>query len=292
MRPSRTATYGCVTWTISTGYLEAVGNRVVRGRGFTESDTVGAPQVVLIDEALERQFFPDGDAIGAEVNGVPSGTWATIVGVTEGMHVGALGETPLPVLYQPVAQMPSVIAFRGAGTGIAIRATGDPSALLDFVTGVAREVDPNVPLHNVRPLVDDISISVAQPRFFTAALGLFAVLALSTAVLGLYGVLTYAVERRRPEFAVRRALGATGSHVVGLVMRRGAAMAVAGLCAGLGAAALGARLMRALLFGVTPADPASYVITTCLVLSVVAIASWQPVRRALDVDPAVALRSD
>jgi putative ABC transport system permease protein len=119
---------------------------------------------------------------------------------------------------------------------------------------------------------------------------LFAALALSTALLGIYGVLAYAVERRRTEFGVRRALGATERHIIALVMRRGLQLAGVGIIAGLSGAALGARMMQSLLYGITAADPMSYAGAAALILTIVLLASWQPVRRAIRVDPARALR--
>jgi len=126
----------------------------------------------------------------------------------------------------------------------------------------------------------------------TVVLGLFAALALSTALLGIYGVLAYAVERRRTEFGVRRALGATERHILALVMRRGLLLAGVGTLAGLVGAALGARLMQSLLYGITAADPTSYVAAAALILTIVLAASWLPVRRAVQIDPARALRVD
>jgi len=280
-----------VSQPISADYLKAIGTRVVKGRGFTADDTISAPKVALIDELVARKHFPDGDAIGQQLLSVGRDPW-TIVGIVQTIRVGALGDSPSPVLYFPAEQLNEFIGYGRSGGGIAIRTAGDPEELIGFVRDVAREVDRTVPLFNVRPLNDDIALSVAQPRFFTVVLVLFAALALSTALLGIYGVLAYAVERRRTEFGVRRALGATERHIVALVMRRGLLLAGVGAIAGLAGAALGARLMQSLLYGVTAADPASYAGAAALILSIVLAASWLPVRRAIRIDPARALRVD
>jgi len=260
----------------------------VKGRGFAETDTASSEKVILIDEALERLYFPRGDAIGQQIAWARD-TWR-IVGVAQSMHIAGLRDKPLPVMYFLADQMIEFLAYAKPGGGIAIRTDGDPRALIPFVREAARAVDSTVPLYNVQRLTDDISVNVAQPRFFSIILGVFATLALSTALLGIYGVLAYAVERRRMEFGIRRALGANERHVVILVMRRGLGLAAAGMAIGLGGAAAGTHYLRSLLFGVTPVDAWSFVGAAALVLTVVGAASWQPVRRALSIDPARALR--
>ena len=275
---------------VSADYLRTIGTRIVRGRGFTNRDTSVSEKVIVIDEALEHIYFPAGDALDSQLQ-YARDTWR-IVGVAQSVRLTGLGDRPLPVLYFLTDQMSEFLAFAKPGGGIAIRSAGDPRALIPFIRETARAVDPTVPLYNVQPLSDDISVNVAQPRFFTIVLGLFATLALSTALLGVYGVLAYAVERRRTEFGIRRALGATERHIVDLVMRRGVVMALVGITIGLGAAAAGTHYVRSLLFGITPADPMSFAGAATPVLAVVLAASWQPVRRALRIDPARALRVD
>jgi putative ABC transport system permease protein len=142
------------------------------------------------------------------------------------------------------------------------------------------------------PLATRLHDTFDEPRFYAITLGLFAALALTTAVLGVYGILAYAVERRRVELSVRRALGANEAHVIGLVMRRSLLLGGAGIALGLAAAAVGSGLLQALLFGIGPFDPASFAGVAAGVLAVVVIASWQPVRRALRVAPADALRTE
>jgi predicted permease len=275
---------------VSADYLRTIGTRIVRGRGFSTRDTSFSEKVILIDEALERLYFPVGDAIGHQLKYAQE-TWR-IVGVAQAMQIAGLGDKPLPVLYFLTDQMKEFLAYAKPGGGIAIRTDGDPRVLIPFVRDTARAVDPTVPLYNVQRLTDDIRVNVAQPRFFTIILGLFGALSLSTALLGIYGVLAYAVEQRRMEFGIRRALGATDSHVITLVMRRGVALAAVGIAIGLGGSAAASHYLRSLLFGITPADPVSFVGAATLVLAVVCVASWQPVRRALRIDPASALRVD
>ena len=273
---------------VSIHYLPTIGTRVVRGRGFNDDDRGSSEKVVLVDEVLAGRYFPSGDAIGQQLFYARS-NW-TIVGVVQAMRIGALGESPPPIVYFPADQLPEFLGFSRAG--VAVRTSGDPRALEGVVRQIAREIDPRVQLHSVQPLSDLISGNVAQPRFFTIVLGLFSVLALATAFLGIYGVLAYAVERRRFELGIRRALGATERHVFSMVVGHGVLLAVAGIALGLAAAAAGSRFMRALLFGVSTADPLSYGGAAVLALGIALLASWEPLRRALRVDPAQALRVD
>jgi putative ABC transport system permease protein len=281
-----------ISQAIDGDYLQTVGTRVLQGRSFTPADTAGAERVVLIDEDLARRIFPDGDAIGHQVIG-PRAAPFTIVGVVEPVHASGLADAADPVIYYyapQLASMGEILAYFPTGSGIAVRTNGDPMDLVPFLRDQARELDPTLPLYHVARLSDELSGTIAQPRFFAWVLGLFATLALSTALLGIYGVLAYAVERRRVEFGVRRALGATERHVTMLVVRRGLGLAAAGVTLGLAGAALTTGLLRAQLFGVGPADPVSFVSACALVVLAVVAASWQPVRRALRIDPARALR--
>lgn len=288
--PSRSDDSMAVNMTVSTDYLPTIGTRVLKGRGFNDGDTATSEHVMLIDAMLERRFFPAGDALGSKIRHARF-EW-TIVGVVDAIRVATLTGTPPPVIYFPAAQNGEFSAYGWASVGVAIRATGDPMALAGFVRDAAHAADPTVPLYRVQPLANDITTSVAEPRFFTVVIGLFALLSLSTALLGIYGVLAFAVERRRTEFGVRRALGATERDIAALVMTRALSLSTTGLALGLIGAALGGRFLSALLFGVTTADAASFVGAACVVLAVVGVASWQPVRRALRVDPARALRVD
>ena len=273
---------------VSPDYLRAIGSRVVKGRAFTKEDTATAAKVVLIDEVLERKHFPAGDAIGTQLPG-PRAERFTIVGVVEATRFGPPGDDPSPVIYYSTEQLVEGLAYL-FGSGIAVRTTADPGDLVPFAREQARQVDSTVPLYNIRPLTEDLQISVAGPRFFTIVLVLFATLALSTALLGIYGVLAYSVEQRRSEFGVRRALGAGEGDIVSLVLRRAGVLAVVGIIFGVAGAALGARFMQSMLFGITSGDPMSYGGAVVVAIAIALAASWYPVRRALRIDPAEALR--
>lgn len=288
--PVRSEDKMAVNLTVSADYLPTIGTRTLRGRALQDTDNETSEHVALIDEMLEQRFFPAGDALGHQIR-YGRYEW-TIVGVVEAIRVVTLAGTPPPVIYFPAAQMGEFTAYGWPSVGIAIRTSGNPTAIAAFVRDAAKRIDPAVPLYRVQPLEDDIASNVAQPRFFTLVIGLFALLSLATALLGIYGVLAFAVERRRTEFGVRRALGATEHDIAALVLRRGLALTSVGLVFGLSAAALSTRFLASVLFGVTSADPWSFAGAAALVLAVVGLASWPPVRRAVRIDPARALRVD
>jgi predicted permease len=276
---------------VSPGFLRAMGTRVLRGRDFTDADSTDAEKVAIVDETLVRAYFPNEDPIGQMVEWSARRVWK-VVGVVEASHQGQMSSPVQPTLYLPAAQLPDVLAYNGSTGGVALRATGDPLDVVPAVRSIVQELEPGTPIVNVMRLEDRIDQTFAEPRFFTIALMMFAWLALATAVLGVYGVLSYAVERRRVEFGVRRALGAEARHIAALVLRQGLVLSLAGLAAGLVAAALGAGVMRSLLFGIRPLDPSTFVVVAGCIVAIAAAASWQPARRALNVDPAQALRND
>lgn len=278
---------------VTRGYFDAIGARLVRGRFFDGHDTPDAEEVVIINDAFATQYFPQADPLGQRLS-VRARTYARIVGVVAAARLGPLTADAPPTVFECAEQAPEILGygFSSGGAGMALRVTGDPLDLAPFIRGQVRAIDPSFPVFNIARLDDELNATFAQPRFFAVTLALFSALAFSTAVLGLYGVLAYAVERRRVEFGIRRALGASERHVVGLVTRRAVLLSLIGLTGGLALAAVGARLLRTLLFGVRPGDPASYAAASVVVAAIVAAASWIPVRRALAIDPAKALRVD
>ncbi len=275
---------------ITPGYLEAVGTRVVRGRGLTEQDSASAEPVVLVDEALARQYFNGREAIGQRIEYFRE--FRRIVGVTESIKQRDVTADAEPVIYIPATQLPAVAAFNALTGGVAVRTTGNPRGLQAFVRTVVSEVDPTIPVHAMAPLSERLGDTFATPRFYAYALGLFASLALVVAVLGVYGVLAYAVERRQVEFGVRRALGGDERHILGLVLRQASVLVVLGIAAGVTIAALGAGLLRTLLFGVTESDIPTYAAAAFGLWLVGLAAAWLPAWRAMRVDPARVLRAE
>lgn len=276
---------------VTPGYFTAVGTRVLHGRGFTSADSNAAEKVAVVDEALARAYFPDTDPIGQHLIWMGRTTWR-IVGLAESSHQGRMSSPVQPTIYLPAAQLPPVIAFNQYTGGVVVRTSGDPAALAPFARQAVRELDPTSPIFNVMTLEDRLDRTFVEPRFYALALGLFAALALSLAVLGVFGVLAYSVERRRIEFGIRRALGAREAQIGRLVLTQGGVLAATGLAIGLAVAAGGVRLMRSLLFGVTPFDPLTFASAATLVFAVAIGAAWQPARRALRVDPAEILHRE
>ena len=276
---------------ITPGFLRAIGTRVIRGRDFTEADSGDAEKVAIVDDTLARRYFPNEDPLGQMIEWSARRVWK-VVGIVEASHHGLMTSPPQPTLYLPALQLPDLLAYGHTAGGVVVRTTGDPLDLTAVARSAVQELEPGFPVVNVIRLEDRLDETFAEPRFFTMALAMFALLALSTAVLGVFGVLSHSVERRRVEFGVRRALGADARHIAALVLRQGLLLSIVGLIAGLCGAALGAGVMRSLLFGIRPLDPLTFLVVPALIMLVAAAASWHPARRALGVDPAQALRSE
>jgi predicted permease len=275
---------------VTPGYLDAVGTRVVRGRGIAASDTAAAEPVVLIDETLAETYFKGQDPIGQGIDFLRK--VRRIVGIVEAIKQQDVTAASQAALYFPAVQLPPVFAFNRLTGGVAVRATGDAMDLVPFLRSTMKEVDPGSPLHAVERLDDRLSKTFAEPRFYSLVLGLFAALALTTSVLGIYGVLSFSVERRQLEFGVRRALGGDERHILRLVLGQAAALVAFGIAAGLAVSFAGTGLLRTLLFGVDALDAATFVTTAALVGAIGLAAAAVPAWRALHVNPARALRAD
>lgn len=275
---------------LTDGYLAAVGTPLVRGRVFTESDTLSSEPVALIDESLAKRYFADQDPIGQRVDFLRQ--MRRIVGVVQSIKQQSVTAADEPVLYFPTTQVPAVFAFNSLTGGIAVRTTGDPMDLVPFVRTAIKEVDPTVPVHALARLDDRLSDTFTAPRFYSLALGLFAGLALVVAVLGVYGVLSYSVERRQMEFGVRRALGGDERHILLLVLRQASVVVAVGIVVGTAVSVVGAGLLRSLLFGVDPVDPPTFVAAASAVWVIGLAAAGVPAWRAMRIDPARTLRAD
>ena len=257
-----------------------------RGRMFDESDRLGGPKVVIINEAAARQYFGAEDPIGKRVAVFQGGfhTGAEIIGIVGDVRFGTIDSTARPDTYISYAQarQPRLMVF--------VRTTGDPSAMAPAVRGAVKRVAPQAPVFDIRSMPARVAMASAQTRLSAVLLGLFATVSLSLAVMGIYGVLSFAVAQRTGEIGIRMALGAERGRVVALVLKDGVRLALVGLTIGLLAALALTRVLRTMLFEVTTTDPLTYVaMATVLGLAVIA-ASWIPARRAARVDPVIALR--
>jgi putative ABC transport system permease protein len=271
---------------ITPGYFRTVGLPLRRGRLLTEFDGTQAPPVLLVNEAAAQRFFPDQDPLGAKITFW--GSARTIVGVigNERFH-GLTADEPLAV-YLPLAQAPSA---NGAGVLLA-RTSGPPLLLSRAVQAAIREVDPGLAVFGIEPLEQTISRSLSLQRFAMTLLLLFAGLAIVLATIGIHGVLSYSVAQRTHELGIRIALGARPFELLRLVIGQGLLLVVAGVSIGLlGAAALG-QLLKTLLFGISPLDAATFVLTAAVSTLVALAACYAPARRAARVDVTVALRSE
>ena len=278
----------------SPGYLQTMGIPVARGRDFTDRDTLSAPPVLIVNEAFARQHFPNDDPIGKRV-GVGFSTipvsddesgMREIVGVVADVKHGSLQAAPQPEIYFAQSQMPM-----SAMTAV-VRAAGDPRALQRSIRSVVQALDANAPVYGVRTVQEVLDRSVATPRFNTVLIGLFAAVALILTMVGLYGVISCSVAENTQQIGIRVALGAQRSDVFKLIVGHGVILAVTGVVVGLGAAYGLTRLMSSLLFGVESTDPWTFSSVAVLLLCVAAIACYLPARRAMSVDPMVALRSE
>jgi putative ABC transport system permease protein len=218
------------------------------------------------------------------------GRLLTVVGIAGDVHIGALDSAINPTIYTSAYQVESGATMRAV---FVLRTNlGDPTQLAAAVRSAIWSVDPDVPVFDIRPMTDIVSRSLGTRRFAVTMLTSFAALALALAVLGLYGVLSYAVTQRTPELGVRLALGATPRRVLQLVMTDGLRLTAIGLLLGMLAGAAIARAMSGLLFGVGALDPASFLGAIVVLLIVAAVASFVPARRAARVDPMIALRCE
>ena len=272
---------------VSPGYFGALRIPIVRGRGFTAQDSEKAPMVALVDEAFVRRHFPNEDPIGRglDIGNNTDGDYR-IVGIVGDVRHDGLALAPSPTMYVPFEQ------DTFSSMWMLIRTTGNPDGFAGAARLAVREIDPALPAFAITTLTQVIGDSIAERRFSMMLLGVFALVALFLAAVGLYGVVAYTVSRRTQEIGVRMAIGAGRGDVLRLVLRGGMKLAVAGVAIGLAGALALARLVATMLFGVTPFDPVSYVTTAAVLIAISALACYVPARRAMDVDPLVALRSE
>jgi putative ABC transport system permease protein len=280
---SRTASFVSA----SPDYFRVMAIPLMAGRLFTAHDNLSGPRVTVISQAFARRYFPNQAALGKALKfGFPFENVGRreIVGVVGDVRDVSLGQEPAPMMYVPFAQAPfwggSLIVKSGLGM----------ASVAGTIRQEVREIDKDLPVTEIAMLPDGIEASMAQPKFRTLLLGLFAAMALALAAVGIFGVISYSVSRRTNEIGIRVALGAQSTDVLRQVLGEGARLAVAGLALGLLGAIAATRFMGTLLFGVKPFDPLTFAVVAAILTSVTLAACYIPARRAMRVDPIVALR--
>jgi len=276
---------------VNPAYFRALGIRLEHGREFTESDNAAAPAVAIVSQSVARRVWPGEDPIGervAEEDNPKPEDWITIVGVVDDIRQTSMSKNPEPALYRPYLQVTS--AFWLNQMTFAVRTASNPQQLAAAMRAVLHDVDRDQPVMAMSTMQEMVATSTAEPRFQTRLLGVFALLALALAVVGIYGVFAYSVAQRTHEIGIRMALGAEAGNVLRMVLRRTLLLTGAGVALGtLGALAV-TRALAAFLFEVKPNDPATFAAVAFMLVCVALAAGWIPARRATQVDPAIALR--
>jgi putative ABC transport system permease protein len=271
---------------VGPGYFRVMGMRLRAGRGFTEQDTENTPLVVVISDSLARRAFLGEDPIGKRVRIEGGKAELTIVGVVADVkRYGLEAETHAEIYHS------SLQTDEWGGRWI-IRTAGDPLKLVPAIRQQLRELDPDIQPFQLTTMEQSLAESYAPRRFQLILFGLFAALALVIAAVGIYGVISYAVNQRTQEIGIRMALGAQASDVLRMVIRRGLILALIGVALGLAAAIGLTRIMKNLLFQVTPTDPATFALIALFLVGVALIANYIPARRAAKIDPLQALRRE
>ncbi|MEJ2341586.1 MAG: ABC transporter permease [Gemmatimonadales bacterium] len=281
---------------VTTGVLETLGVPLLEGRTFDRMDHYSNTRAVIVNRPFAERHWPGESPLGKRVH--PSlaedgPEWFHVVGVVGGVRDYTLPEEPGPIFYYPVTALEELEDLYWPQTmSLVLRADAQPATLTPLVRAQVRELDPNLPITDVLTMEEVLSESTSQLGFAMLLLAVAAAIALLLAAIGIYGVMSYDVTRRTREIGVRMALGAQSGAVSSMVVRQGATMAVIGLAVGLAGAFGLTRLMRALLFGVGPMDPATLGLVVLALFAVALLASYLPARRAAAVDPLVALRAE
>jgi predicted permease len=279
---------------VSQSYFDVLGARIIAGRGFSDADRAGAPRVMVINESLARQEFAGQSPLGRFVYaGRDSSPWQ-IVGVVADIRQFGLDQEPQPQFFADFRQWPETdpVFFTFLGPYYAVRSNADPAAALPQIRDLARQIRSDAGIYNVATMNQLISNSIVRPRMYATLLGIFAVVAVALAAIGLYSVLTFAVAQRTREIGIRMALGARRAEVLKLVIGQALTLSGMGVIVGLAGSLAATRYLEGMLFGVTPIDVPTFVAVSFLFIVVGLAAAYIPARRATEVDPVIALRAE
>jgi putative ABC transport system permease protein len=272
---------------VGTGHFDTLRIRLLQGRKFSELDRQGAPRVAILNATAARRFFPGENPLGRRIHlgiGWEDEEYAEVVGMVDDVRYGKIEEAPEPDVYVPFAQAPHPFVF------LLLRSRTAPETLIPEIRQTVLRLDRDIPVYDIKTMEQRIADTTSKIRFGTFLLTAFAALACLLAAVGLYGVIAYSVSGRTREIGIRMALGASSSGVAGMVVRDGLLLAAVGLAIGLGLAAASSRVLANFLYQLSAMDPATFAGAALLLLVVSLAASYIPARRALKVDPKVALQ--
>jgi putative ABC transport system permease protein len=272
---------------VDEGYFRAIGIPLIAGRVFTDADTPQSPPVVAVNQTLARRFWPQGNPIGGRlIVDFDGGKPFEIVGVVGDVKPVRMESEDWPTIYRPYQQRPVL------GMVMVARTSGDPMGLAQAVEHTVHQIDPAQPVADVRPMDAVMDQALAEARFQTVVLGVFALVAFTLSAVGIYGLISYDVTERTRELGIRIALGAEPPHILRLVLGQGARLAVYGIAAGLAAAYGLTRMMASMLYEVHPADAYTFAAIAVLLGLVALVASYLPSRRAMALDAVTALHHE
>lgn len=274
---------------VGPGYFDALGIRVLAGRTFTRVETAEGQQAIIVNREFARTRFGGRNPVGEALFGPGKGPWQ-IVGLVENVRQQGADRPPDPQVFIGFRQSP--LRFMASSHFYAVRAIGEPRDALAAVRLALSRRDPDATLENIATMDELVDYSMVRPRVYAVLLGILAGVAVTLAAIGIYGVVSYAVAQSTREIGIRVALGAERRSVVGLIVKQGMAVAGAGTIVGLLLAVAVSRLLQGMVFGVTPLDAPTYVVVALFFSAIAFVASYVPARRALVVDPLVALRQE
>ena len=269
---------------VSAGYFDTVRTPLLRGRVFTERDTVSAPPVVVVNQTVADRYWPSQNPIGRHIANSRDMIPREVVGVVADVKFNALNVASSEEMYLPLDQVP------WPTTTLIVRSLGNPEALVSAVRAKFAEIDPTLPVSSIATMEAVVATSVAQPRILSEFVGVFAGFALLLAAIGIYGVMAYSVAARTQEMGIRMSLGAEPRDILALVVKQGMRLALIGVAIGLAASLALTRLISTLLFGVSASDPLAFSLAAVVLVATSLVACYLPARRATRVDPLVVLR--
>ncbi|MGH9837333.1 MAG: ABC transporter permease [Blastocatellia bacterium] len=277
-----------MTASATPGFLQAMGVRLLEGRDFAETDDDTRPRVAVVNETFARRFWPGQNAIGKrfshDSDQEPRRQWIEIAGVMQNGKYFSLGEDPTMMAIRNLRQT------SGNFLTMIVRTSGEPKGAIGAIRREFGQLDANLPVYNVKTMVEHMNLPLFPARVAAVLLGSFGLLAMLLAAIGLFGVMSYVVSQRTRELGIRMALGAGRGEVFRLVVGQGLLLTAIGVVIGLGLAAVGTRLLSGLLYGVSALDPVTFSVVTLLLAAAAFLACYFPARRAMKVDPIVALR--